>query len=165
MKSEKIVFNSSLDFISSYHSRVKQECERIKTELPYSKENPKPKKGLHFVEFKDIGESWSVSDLLRGADFYESKNLILLANKIERMFLSGNAEGVKRMIESFFTTGVKKQSQPPPRYAVEQKLHNRFADFLGYGHFREGHRSVKLTEFELEKVREFFNINIGGNKN
>lgn len=158
MKSQKIVFKNSLDFISEYHKRVKEECEKIRNELPYSKENPKPKKGLHFIEFKDITTSWSVSDLLRGEDFYESKNLILLANKIERMFIRGNAEGIKRMVESFYTTGIRKLSQPPSKESIENKYHNRHTEFIGYGHFREDWRAVTLTEFELQKVKEYFNL-------
>lgn len=160
MKLEKIQFNGKLDFISEYHNRLKIESNKIKNELPYSAENPKPKKGLNFVQFKDIKNSWTVKDLLYGDNFYESENLKLLANKINRMIIKGNAEGVKRMVESFFTTGIKKLSQPPSKEAIENKYHNRFSEFIGYGHFREDWKAVTLTEFELKRVKEYFNINI-----
>lgn len=148
---------NDLNFLESYWERAKLIARRIEKELPIITVNHK-KVGefIHVVQFKDL-ENWGITPNEK------SKNLSALADKLVDMIYQGRAKDVKPMVLKIVSGRIKKQSKP---ISKRDRMVNRrdpqyikyTAEFLGYGHFRWNYQAYKLTDTEINRLKEFFEI-------
>ncbi len=138
--------DDQLKFIDSHYLKLMRIAENIKNNLPKIKNTPKIKNRLfHIIKFSDIQDSWSVEDLMGN----NAKCLELLAGKLSYMIMKGDSPNVRPMLEKIVTGRIK-----------TFKFRNKHGVVVncGKGHFRIGTTSFILSERELNKIKEFFNL-------
>jgi hypothetical protein len=134
-----------LMYIDTYWSKMQKRLDdiifRIENELPKIKNVEKSNdSGLNVINYSDLGNSWETNG--------ESSSLKALADKITHMIRTGKSDGVKRMLEKIATGRIKSLRQPGTWES----------EYLGKGHFRWNHQSYKLTDDEVKRVKEYFNL-------
>lgn len=153
-----------LDFLSLFWAEAKAIGQRVLTELPkgsihYSNTlkqvNPNSTVKMFLIPYSQLGNTWSVEHILNrlGGD---SETLKVLADKINYMILQGRANNVKPMLEKICTNRIKSFSQPRSKQA--EKDYGKKTDFIGRGHFKWNFGVHTLTETEVKRVKEYFNI-------
>lgn len=149
---------NDLDFLSLFWNEAKEIGHRIVKDLPNcaTPNIGDGKQLMYIVNFSDIsGKSWGVSEVLTRV-MGQSVTLKILADKINNMIYKGRANDVKPMLEKICTGRIKTLSQPPSKY--KKKTYGDYAEFLGKGHFRWDRQAYTLTEAEIRRVKEYFNI-------
>jgi len=129
----RIFFDNQLDFIDQHHRQIKMLAENIKETLPNIKGGGK------------------------------NRSLEALGDKIHHMIVyKGNSDSVKPMLVRMINKGVKKLSQPEEGdhlgYYSNMMSKGYGAKFLGYGHFRWNRKAIELTDAEINRVKEFFDL-------
>ncbi len=153
-----------LDFLSLFWAEAKAIGQRVLTELPkgsihYSNTlkqvNPNSTVRMFLVPYSQLGNTWSVESILNrlGGD---SETLKVLADKINYMILQGRANDVKPMLEKICTGRIKSLSRPKGKCWDNENIK---AEYLGKGHFRWDYGAHTLTEMEIKRVKEYFNMN------
>lgn len=149
---------NDLDFLNLFWSEAKGIGSKIIRQLPQCAE-PNIGKGnklMYLIKFSDIsGRSWGVKDTLTRV-MGQSKTLKILANKINYMILMGRANDVKPMLQKIATGRIKSFSHPRSKEA--EKRFGKNTEFLGRGHFRWEYGVHTLTEGELRRIKEYFNL-------
>ena len=142
--------NEDLDFLNSYWKKVNDIGFKIKKELPnFNSKIIRTDGRLCFIKYSDL-DNWSVDSLMG-----KSNNLVTLANKISYMISMGNGNSVKPMLEKIVSRGVKSLSHPPTKYG---RSIGSTTEFLGKGHFRWDFGAVVLTDKEIKRIKEYFNL-------
>lgn len=140
---------NDITLISTYWNELKAACERINNELP-NIEGQTPLKSISknvkfaVVNYSDL-KNWSATDMFNP----HSKGLTALADKIRYMVNKGDAPNIVPMLNSMCFKGIKKQSRPDA-YGKNE--------FLGHGHFRWNHGFYKLSDIEIERIKEYFKL-------
>lgn len=162
---------NDLDFLSLFWAEAKAIGQRIIEDLPkesihYSntlvKVNPNSTVKMFLVPFSKLGNSWRVQDILRqfGGN---SKVLEALADKINYMILQGRANDVKPMLEKI-CTGRKKSLTKKRRKSVTQyqlEISEVYhSEYLGKGHFRWNYQAYTLSDDEIKRIKDYFNIKL-----
>lgn len=128
-----------LEFLSTYWEKAKTISNEIVSDLPKISENKIPEKGKIFiVQFSELGHNWSARDhlkRLRGI----STTLELIADKISYMVNKGDAINVKPHIEKVIKEGV-------------------WTNYGTTGRDRSNCKKHKLTEVEIKRLKEYFNL-------
>jgi hypothetical protein len=136
-----------LKYIDTYWSDMKKRINditnRIVTELPKLHDGlvRDDESKINLVNYSDLDNSWDASGY--------SDSLKALADKISHMITTGKSDGVKRMLEKISTGRIKSLSKPS---------RGRDSEFLGRGHFRWNDQAYKLTNKEIQRVKEFFGL-------
>lgn len=159
---------NDLDFLSLFWAEAKAIGQRVINDLPkgsihYSdtlvKVNPQSTIKMFLVPYSQLGNSWSVETILNrlGGD---SETLKVLADKINYMILEGRANDVKPMLEKICSGRIKSQTHKVKKVYEKSKhlsetYHN---NYLGKGHFRWNFKAHILTESEIKRVKQYFNI-------
>ena len=135
--------DGGLGYIDTHYNEMKSKLEkikdRIKNELPLIGEPLKSDGKLKPVNYKDL-ESWSTSG--------KSDTLTALADKLIHMIDTGKSHSIKPMLKAIVSGRIKKLKKPDI-YRTES---------LGKGHFRWNNRAYTLTNNEIEKIKQFFNL-------
>lgn len=167
---------NDITFLSNYWAEAKRIGQKVIEELPQINEVSESKKNsLQFVQFKDIKNSWSPSDLLTDG---RSKSLEVLAKKIDDMISRGRAKDIEIMLRSIITGKIKvwhagtynkgkrnKRREKKQNYEIMQ-FHYTSDDkyctgeeqeFM-HGHFRWNHGGHILTNQEIKHVKKYFQL-------
>lgn len=165
----KVQFKNEIDFISGYHERLKEISCQIKKELPVALKdsstvkmvNPGTDSKLFIVNYKDLGDNWSVEhQILKHSSI--SQNLKNLSEKISYMINKGQEENIKPMLNRIIREPKGRNFGKPSRRKRDPKYtgcNEYFEDnYCGFGHFRLGRKVTMLTPMELSRVKEYFNL-------
>jgi hypothetical protein len=116
---------------------------------------------MYIVKFSDLGNSWSVEDVLKKVAG-ESKTLQILANKINYMINKGRGNDVKPMIKKICTGRIKSLSKPPSKKELHKhKFYEGLtpeSEYLGKGHFRWNDSAHTLNELEIQRLKNYFKL-------
>lgn len=149
-----------LEFLDTYWKNAKEIAFDIKHDLPnIPSEDRKVKKigkYLSVINYSDLGNTWSVHTINNGG-------LIALGDKISTMILKGDACNVKPMVESICDNRIKNLRQPnhsDSEWRTDDGGNEKMVNLgnIGKGHFRWDFQAYTLTDIELNRVKEYFNI-------
>ena len=171
-------FKTELEFLGNYWEEAKNIAYDILHNLPNCTENSKGLKFINkesvikmfLVNYSEIGNSWSVEDILRKVSG-KSKNLEVLADKIFYMVHKGRSNDVKPMIEKICTGRIKslykgcskaqiKSNELRNSDDIRKRLGstNYMRENLGKGHIRWNNQAYVLNELELNHLKTYFKI-------
>lgn len=100
------------------------------------------------IENHDKLKTMNYSDIDKWTTHGKSDSLTALADKIKHMIRTGKSDGIKRMLEKIATGRIKSLSKPD----------RHESEFLGRGHFRWNNQAYKLTQKEVDRVKEYFKL-------
>jgi len=103
----------------------------------------------YYQELSNIGER--VKEELPQTATGWSVNLERLAGKIDYMIGRFRTIDVPVMLKKIATGRIKKHTKP---------VSHDEGIFCGYGHFRINDEAIKLTQEEVERVKEYFKIEL-----
>jgi hypothetical protein len=140
--------SEDLHYLDTYwketNKRLDSIINKIITELPVMGSTK-----VNDVDSDSKIKTINYSDMDKWSTDGKSDSLMALANKIIHMIRTGKSDGIKRMLEKIATGRVKSLSKP---------RHFSDSEFLGRGHFRWNDSAIKLTQKEINRVKEFFKL-------
>jgi len=147
---EKLKSDGGLDYIDTHWKKYTDIGHNIRKNLPDVRTGNEREVGkrLRVKPYSEL-ENWNIKDL---SGF--SSNLDALAEKITHMMYTGKGDSIKPMLNSIVNKGVKTQ------YRFKNKKGDKDLErgSLGKGHFRWNWRAYTLTDREINKVKDFFNL-------
>ena len=145
---ERVIKESEeLDYLDTHwkdtRKRLDDIANKIKTQLPIINDvkQPEGNEKLKTIKYSDLDGPWNT--------YGKSPGLEVLADKIVHMINMGRSDSIKRMVEKIATGRIKSLSKPS-NYGD--------AEFLGKGHFRWNDQAYRLSQREIERLKEFFNL-------
>lgn len=158
---------NDVDFLANYWIEAKKIGAKIRKELPgesiidskhLKKVNSESPIKMFLVNYKDLGDNWSVDHII-SKNGGRSKTLEILADKINHMIILGRGNDVKPMIEKICTGRIKKLSRIINASKDQKTMGSVYLNnYLGHGHFRWNYKAHTLTIHEIKRLKQYFKL-------
>lgn len=151
------MFSYDLNFIVNHRKQLKEASDRIRKELPILWEPEQFESTIPvFGQYRGTGND--IKALFKSKRAYTiSYNLTELANKLNHMMSYGYNDSIMPMLTRIAENRQKKfkgwEIHGNHEYSGNDPDHYR-----PFGHFRIGTTGYVLTDREVERVKEYFNL-------
>jgi len=149
----------ALNYINSYRKTLLDHINKIKNDLPLidTDNSAKHINGLLYtIQYKDLN-NWDTKSMNTNG---KSKNLILLASKIERLILEKHdTNSIIPFLKSITNDKIKVWSiNNYKRNKRREKNKSYNGENIIIGHFRHNYKGITLTSNEINKIKSYFNL-------